>query len=119
MANIADLLGSTNIVSKKNPSMSKLFMFYQLFAMISTVLAPATICLMVAGSLSFLLDIPASAALVIAVIPPAIYLGLCFKLKADTQITIAAVLSILYAFLMMVVSMTIISRYKLMFTKCI
>uniref|UniRef100_A0A3B5RCZ6 chitin synthase n=1 Tax=Xiphophorus maculatus TaxID=8083 RepID=A0A3B5RCZ6_XIPMA len=109
MANVVDLLGSTNLVSKKNPSMSKPFMFYQLFAMISAILAPATICLMVAGSLSFILDIPSAAALVIAVIPPAIYLGLCFKLKADTQIIIAAVLSIMYAFLMMVVTMSIIA----------
>ncbi|XP_027892612.1 chitin synthase chs-2-like isoform X2 [Xiphophorus couchianus] len=109
MANVIDLLGSTNLVSKKNPSMSKPFMFYQLFAMISAILAPATICLMVAGSLSFILDIPSAAALVIAVIPPAIYLGLCFKLKADTQIIIAAVLSIMYAFLMMVVTMSIIA----------
>ncbi|XP_032435842.1 chitin synthase chs-2-like [Xiphophorus hellerii] len=107
MANVVDLLGSTNLVSKKNPSMSKPFMFYQLFAMISAILAPATICLMVAGSLSFILEIPSAAALVIAVIPPAIYLGLCFKLKADTQITIAAVLSVMYAFLMMVVTMSV------------
>ncbi|XP_054911275.1 chitin synthase chs-2-like [Poeciliopsis prolifica] len=107
MANVVDLLGSTNLVSKKNPSMSKPFMFYQLFAMISAILAPATICLMVAGSLSFILNIPSAAALVLAVIPPAIYLGLCFKLKADTQITIAAVLSVIYAFLMMVVTMSI------------
>ncbi|XP_051245670.1 chitin synthase chs-1-like [Dicentrarchus labrax] len=49
-----------------------------------------------------------SAALVLAVIPPVIYLGLCFKLKADTQITIAAILSVIYAFLMLVVSMSII-----------
>ncbi|XP_043993753.1 chitin synthase chs-2-like [Gambusia affinis] len=109
MANVVDLLGSTNLVSKKNPSMSKPFMFYQLFAMISAILAPSTICLMVAGSLSFIMEIPPSAALIIAVIPPAIYLGLCFKLKADTQITIAAVLSVLYAFLMMVVTMSIIA----------
>uniref|UniRef100_A0A3B3UA71 chitin synthase n=1 Tax=Poecilia latipinna TaxID=48699 RepID=A0A3B3UA71_9TELE len=109
MANAVDLLGSTNLVSKKNPSMSKPFMFYQLFAMISAILAPATICLMVAGSLSFLLDIPAAGALVLAVIPPAIYLGLCFKLKADTQITIAAVLSVIYAFLMIAVTMSIIA----------
>ncbi|KAK5620645.1 hypothetical protein CRENBAI_021182 [Crenichthys baileyi] len=109
MANVVDLLGSTNIVSKKNPSMSKLFMFYQLFGMISAILAPSTICLMVAGSLSFLFNISGATALVISVIPPAIYLGLCFKLKADTQITIAAVLSILYAFLMMVVTMSIIA----------
>lgn len=52
----------------------------------------------------------ASAALVLAVIPPLIYLGLCFKLKADTQITIAAVLSVIYAFLMLVVTMSIIGE---------
>ncbi|KAM4549524.1 uncharacterized protein V3H82_018764 [Fundulus diaphanus] len=109
MANVVDLLGSTNIVSKRNLSMSKPFMFYQLFAMISAILAPATICLMVAGSLSFLFDINAAGALVIAVIPPAIYLGLCFKLKPDTQITIAAILSVMYAFLMVVVSISIIA----------
>ncbi|XP_015253842.1 PREDICTED: uncharacterized protein LOC107100010 [Cyprinodon variegatus] len=108
MANVVDLLGSTNLVSKKNRSMSKPFMFYQLFAMISAILAPATIVLMVAGSLSFLLDINTGIALVISVIPPAIYLGLCFKLKTDTQITIAAVMSIFYAILMLVVTMSII-----------
>ncbi|XP_035990232.1 uncharacterized protein LOC118562043 [Fundulus heteroclitus] len=109
MANVVDLLGSTNIVSKRNLSMSKPFMFYQLFAMISAILAPATICLMVAGSLSFLFNINAAGALVIAVIPPAIYLGLCFKLKPDTQITIAAILSVMYAFLMVVVTISIIA----------
>jgi len=49
MANVVDLLGSTSIVSKRNPSMSKPFMFYQLFGIISAVLAPATICLLIAG----------------------------------------------------------------------
>uniref|UniRef100_A0A3B5MNJ8 chitin synthase n=1 Tax=Xiphophorus couchianus TaxID=32473 RepID=A0A3B5MNJ8_9TELE len=109
MANVVDLLGSTNIVSKRNLSMSKLFMFYQLFGMISAILAPSTICLMVAGSLSFILKMPSAAALVIAVIPPAIYLGLCFKLKPDTQISLAGILSVIYAFLMVVVTITIIA----------
>uniref|UniRef100_A0A3B3UBJ4 chitin synthase n=1 Tax=Poecilia latipinna TaxID=48699 RepID=A0A3B3UBJ4_9TELE len=109
MANVVDLLGSTNIVSKRNLSMSKLFMFYQLFGMISAILAPSTICLMVAGSLSFILEIPSPVALIIAVIPPAVYLGLCFKLKADTQITIAGILSVAYAFLMVVVAISIIA----------
>ncbi|GLD59450.1 chitin synthase chs-1-like protein, partial [Lates japonicus] len=108
MANVVDLLGSSNIISQKNSSMSKPFMFYQLFSIISAILAPATICLLVAGSLAFILNIHSAAALVMSVIPPAIYLGLCFKLKADTQITIAAVLSVMYAFLMLVVTMSII-----------
>lgn len=108
MANVVDLLGSTNMISKRNSSMSKPFMFYQLFAMFSAILAPATICLMIAGSMRFMFDLDGSLALVLAVVPPAVYLGLCFKLKTDTQITIAAVLSVAYAFLMLVVSMAIV-----------
>uniref|UniRef100_A0A667X713 chitin synthase n=1 Tax=Myripristis murdjan TaxID=586833 RepID=A0A667X713_9TELE len=109
MANIVDLLGSTNIVAKRNKSMSKLYLLYHLFSMASSVLGPATICLMLAGSFTFLLNIDGSSAVVLAVIPPAIYLGLCFKVKSNTQITIAAVLSVFYAFLMLVVGLTIIS----------
>uniref|UniRef100_UPI0037E97134 chitin synthase chs-2-like n=1 Tax=Semicossyphus pulcher TaxID=241346 RepID=UPI0037E97134 len=108
MANVVDLLGSSNVISKRNPSMSKPFMFYQLFAITSAVLAPATICLLIAGSLSFMLRMDANLALVLAVIPPVIYLVLCFKVKADTQIAIAAIMSIVYAFLMLVVTMSII-----------
>ncbi|KAM9385868.1 chitin synthase chs-1-like [Pholidichthys leucotaenia] len=108
MANVVDLLGSSTIISHRNRSMSKPFMFYQLFSLFSGILAPATIVLMVAGSLSFLWEFDSAASIVISVIPPAIYLGLSFKLKSDTQITIAAVLSIIYAFLMMVVTLAII-----------
>ncbi|XP_070702922.1 chitin synthase chs-2-like [Pempheris klunzingeri] len=108
MANVVNLLGDTNIISKRNPSISRPFMLYQFFAMTSAILAPATVCLLVAGSLSFILNIHASGALVLAVIPPVIYLILCFKLKSDTQITVAGVLSVIYAFLMLVVMMSII-----------
>ncbi|KAM8841069.1 chitin synthase chs-1-like [Spinachia spinachia] len=108
LANVIDLIGDTSAISKKNPSISKLFMFYQLFAVASSILAPATICLMIAGSLTFVISINGSSALVLAVIPPIIFLILCFKIKSDTQIIIAGIMSILYAFLMMVVAITII-----------
>ncbi|XP_056282823.1 chitin synthase chs-2-like [Pseudoliparis swirei] len=108
MANVVDLLGSTSIVSKRNPSMSKPFMFYQLFGIISAVLAPATICLLIAGSLTFIVTLDNNSALVLSVIPPAIYLVICFNVKSNTQIQIAAFMSVIYAFLMLVVSMTII-----------
>lgn len=60
------------------------------------------------GCLSLLLDIPPNGALVLAVIPPAIFLGVSFKTKSDTQIVIAAALSCLYAFLMMIAFLVII-----------
>ncbi|XP_019206504.1 chitin synthase chs-2 [Oreochromis niloticus] len=108
MANVVDLLGSTKIITKRNQSISKAFMFYQLFGMISSIMGPSTICLLVSGSLTFVLNINSAAALVISVIPPAIYLGLCFRLKSDTQIIIAAILSVCYAFLMLTVAISII-----------
>uniref|UniRef100_A0A3Q3KAL0 chitin synthase n=1 Tax=Monopterus albus TaxID=43700 RepID=A0A3Q3KAL0_MONAL len=86
LGNVADLLGSTSIVSKRNPSISKLFMFYQLFAMVSG----HNLCI---------------CELVLVLIFPELNPG---SLKADTQITVAAVLSIIYAFLMLVVMMSII-----------
>uniref|UniRef100_A0A3Q1J333 chitin synthase n=1 Tax=Anabas testudineus TaxID=64144 RepID=A0A3Q1J333_ANATE len=103
LANVVDLLGDTNVISNRNKSMSKLFMFYQLFGIISAILAPATIC-----SLTFIFNIGSDVALVISVIPPIVFLILCFKLKSDTQITIAGILSIIYAFLMLVVTLSII-----------
>lgn len=69
------------------------------------------------GSLTVLLDIHPNVALVIALIPPVIYLILSFKIKADTQLTIAAVLSILYAFLMMISALVIIGMWRTNSTK--
>ncbi|XP_036945343.1 chitin synthase chs-1-like [Acanthopagrus latus] len=108
MANIVDLLGSGTLVSKRNQSMSKPYMFYQFLSLASSVLAPSTVVLMIAGSLTVLLDIHPNAALVLAVIPPAVFLGISFKIKSDIQILIAAVMSVLYAFHMMNSALTLI-----------
>lgn len=62
------------------------------------------------GSVTFILDIDPNIALVLATVPPVVYLGLCFKLKSNTQITIAAFLSVLYAFLMTGVILSIIGK---------
>ncbi|KAG7314059.1 hypothetical protein KOW79_022555 [Hemibagrus wyckioides] len=103
MANTLDLLSSGSITAQLNKSISRPYILYQTITMASSILGPATVCLMVAGSLKFVLDLDANIALVIAVVPPSIYLFLCYYLgqaKSDLQITIAAVMSIIYAFLM-------------------
>ncbi|KAL6100196.1 uncharacterized protein ACO6RY_01857 [Pungitius sinensis] len=110
MANIMDLLGCATLISQKNPSISKLYMVYQLFSLVASILAPSTVILMIAGSLTVLLDVHPSVALVLALIPPAAFLGASFKIKADTQIVIAAILGALYAFLMMISAITIIGN---------
>ncbi|XP_056455705.1 chitin synthase chs-1-like [Gadus chalcogrammus] len=74
LANSIDLLGGSIRLARKNRSISRPYLLYEMFIVGSGILIPATICLM-----------------------------------ADTQVTLAAVLSVLYAFIMMVTMLTIIS----------
>ncbi|XP_074470442.1 chitin synthase-like [Sebastes fasciatus] len=110
MANIVDLLGSATLISKRNPSMSKAYMLYQLLNLSAAILAPSTVILMITGSLTVLLEIHPSAALFLAMIPPAVFLGVSFKLKADTQIYIASIMSVMYGFHMMITAIVIIGN---------
>ncbi|KAK9958860.1 hypothetical protein ABG768_010960 [Culter alburnus] len=100
MANTIDLLGSGGLTSQKNSSISKLYILYQIISMAASILGPATICLMISGSFVFILKLNENIALALAIVPPTVYLILCFKLKSDMQIKIAAIMSVLYAFLM-------------------
>ncbi|KAJ7987413.1 hypothetical protein DPEC_G00326230 [Dallia pectoralis] len=108
MANTLDLLGSGSLTSQRNSSISKPFILYQVLNMAATILGPATICIMIAGCLTLVLQIHPNFALVLSVVPPIIYLILCFKLKSDTQINIAAVMSVFYAFLMIATALSIV-----------
>lgn len=69
------------------------------------------------GSLTVLLDIHPNGALVMSMIPPCIFLGISFKIKADTQIVIAAIMSVLYAFIMMIAAIVIIGTQTRQSTK--
>ncbi|KAG9344366.1 hypothetical protein JZ751_011035 [Albula glossodonta] len=110
MANTLDLLATGSITAQRNKSISRLYILYQILGMASSILGPATVCLMIAGSFTFVFDIHPNVGLVLAILPPAVYLMLCFKVKADTQITIAAVMSIFYAFLMSATILSIIGE---------
>ncbi|RXN14958.1 putative vertebrate CG2666-PC-like protein [Labeo rohita] len=100
MANTIDLLGSGKLTSQRNSSISKPYILYQIISMAASILGPATVCLMISGSFVFIFKMDKNLALVLAIVPPTVYLILCFKLKSDTQITVAAIMSTLYAFLM-------------------
>lgn len=66
------------------------------------------------GSLKFVFKVDANVALVLAVLPPTIYMALCFYLghsQSDKQIKIAAFMSILYAFLMTATILSVIGEY--------
>ncbi|XP_051867782.1 chitin synthase chs-2-like [Pristis pectinata] len=110
LANTIDLLDSAAETSKKNPSISKLYILYQIIGTAASILGPATVVLMIAGSFTFVFKWNGNVALALGVIPPALYILICYKVKSDIQINIAAVLSIFYAFLMIATIMSIIGE---------
>ncbi|XP_031435213.1 chitin synthase 1 [Clupea harengus] len=100
LANTLDLLHSGRETVKKNASISMIYIFYQIFTVGASILGPASVTLMVAGAFQFVLQIPGTEAIAIASIPPFVYMIICFVAKPNFQITVAAILSVLYAFLM-------------------
>lgn len=147
---------------KRNSSISRPYIFYQMFTVGSSILGPASVTLMIAGrsqilvfrwfvsnsktasnlclysflynvysSLSYLLiccfcfpcvflagafqfvfKIAGTLSIIIACVPPVFYVIICFVAKPDNQITIAGILSILYAFLMTASFFSIIGGWK-------
>ncbi|KAK1792660.1 hypothetical protein P4O66_012601 [Electrophorus voltai] len=100
LANTLDLLHSGKETVKRNASISMLYIFYQIFTVTSSILGPASVTLMVAGAFQFVFAIPGTLSIIIAVIPPLVYMIICFLANANFQITIASILSVMYAFLM-------------------
>ncbi|XP_043992616.1 chitin synthase 1 [Gambusia affinis] len=100
LANTLDLLHSGKETVKRNQSISSLYIFYQMFTVGSSILGPASVTLMVAGAFQFIFRMNGAIAIIVACVPPVFYIIICFATKANTQITIAAIMSVLYAFLM-------------------
>ncbi|TKS70004.1 Hyaluronan synthase 3 [Collichthys lucidus] len=100
LANTLDLLHSGAETVKRNMSVSRLYILYQMFTVGSSILGPASVTLMIAGAFQFVFKLDGELSIIVASIPPVFYIILCFITKTNTQITIAAIMSILYAFLM-------------------
>ncbi|KAK9542640.1 hypothetical protein VZT92_000484 [Zoarces viviparus] len=100
LANTLDLLHSGEETVKRNSSISRLYIYYQMFTVGSSILGPASVTLMIAGAFQFVFKIAGTHSIIIASVPPVFYVFICFMAKSNTQITIAAIMSILYAFLM-------------------
>ncbi|KAJ0056136.1 hypothetical protein NL108_003416, partial [Boleophthalmus pectinirostris] len=100
LANTLDLLHSGSETVKRNTSISRLYIFYQMFTVGSSILGPASVTLMIAGAFQFVFQITGTISIIIASVPPVFYILICFITKANTQITIAGIMSVLYAFLM-------------------
>ncbi|XP_072122972.1 chitin synthase chs-2-like [Mobula birostris] len=100
IANIIELLGNGFETSRKNPSVSRPFLLYQILYLMANLLGPATVCSLSAVALSFFTGWDYNSCLIISVILPIIYLIFCYMTTPDTQIRVTAFLTVVYTLAM-------------------
>lgn len=103
IVNIIDFLADYKHIVRVNESISYLYIVYQFFLMISTVLGPATVLLMITGAFNACLGTSLWQSFLLSVVPAFIYLVLCYVTVTDFQIRLAAFMSAMYAVIMMAV----------------
>lgn len=74
--------------------------------------SPLFLSFFLPGAFQFVFKIEGTISIIIASVPPVFYIIVCFVTKSNTQITIAAIMSVLYAFLMTASFFSIIGGYK-------
>lgn len=115
MANIMDLLMDWKNVTRKNEDISKLYILYQTFLMVCSILTPGTIFLMILGAITMAFPaIPPFAAMTINIIPVIGMVMLCFVAKTNVQLAYAAIVSTAYSlYLFVIFILNDIKYYKL------
>ncbi|KAK7493296.1 hypothetical protein BaRGS_00015422 [Batillaria attramentaria] len=104
VANIMDLLQNWKDVTQMNQDISLPYIAYQTALMASTILTAGTIFLLIVGALSEAYpSVTLFSSLLINLIPVTVFVGICFVCKTQTQLLSAAVLTIAYSMLMMMV----------------
>ncbi|XP_050401179.2 chitin synthase chs-2 [Patella vulgata] len=103
LANIIDLLGDWKNTVRINDNISTLYTFYQITLLASTVLGPATVLLMMAGAYTVVFKTTVLESYALAIVPVIFYIVLCMYSKTETQLTVGAIMSAIYAVTMTVV----------------
>ncbi|ESO87527.1 hypothetical protein LOTGIDRAFT_127517 [Lottia gigantea] len=103
LANIIDLLGEWKNTVRINDNISTLYTIYQITLLASTVLGPATVLLMMAGAYTVVFKTTILQSYTLAIVPVIFYIVLCMYSKAETQLTVGAIMSAIYAVTMTVV----------------
>ncbi|XP_052098286.1 uncharacterized protein LOC127733063 [Mytilus californianus] len=110
LANMMDLLASWRDTVRINDNISRPYMLYQFVLMASTIIAPSTVILMITGSYHSVFKLSIFESYLLSLLPVVIYLGICLTMKSDIQILAAAVITALYAVIMMIATVgTVIS----------
>ncbi|XP_071149918.1 chitin synthase chs-2-like [Mytilus edulis] len=111
MANILDLLTDCRATVTQNQSISTLYMAYQLFLFISSLLTPGTIFLMIVGAIIVgFPSVPPWLSLTLNLIPVGLFMLSCIFTKSETQLLFAGILSAIYSIVMLLVLVGIIKE---------
>merc|ERR1719204_1701034 len=108
LLNIADLIGDYKQVVEKNDDISLMYILYQGMMMVGTLIGPGSIILMLIGAFSLALNLTNDEALIFNVVIVGVFIGACIFAKADHQIRLAELLSVLYAVIMIAVYIGVI-----------
>jgi chitin synthase len=104
MANILDLLGSSERTVKVNENISRLYILYQAMMMVGTILSPGTIFLMIVGAMNTVMGYKSDVCLIVNIVPVLLFSIVCMTSKNnDHMILFAQILSTIYALLMLAV----------------
>ncbi|XP_063417559.1 chitin synthase chs-2-like [Mytilus trossulus] len=111
MANILDLLTDCRATVTQNQSISTLYMAYQLFLFISSLLTPGTIFLMIVGAIIVgFPSVPPWLSLTLNLIPVGLFMLSCIFTKSETQLLFAGILSAIYSIVMLLVLVGIVKE---------
>ncbi|CAC5377819.1 CHS1 [Mytilus coruscus] len=111
MANILDLLTDCRATVTQNQSISTLYMAYQLFLFISSLLTPGTIFLMIVSAIIVgFPSVPPWLSLILNLIPVGLFMLSCIFTKSETQLLFAGILSAIYSIVMLLVLIGIIKE---------
>ena len=103
MANTLDLLSSYKRTTRNNSNISYLYIIYQIILFASSVLGPSTVLLAMQSAIRTVFSTSVIVSYIVTYGPTIIFIFICLKFKSQTQLTVAMVLSALYAMLMMAV----------------
>ena len=103
VANLWLLVSSSRRITKNNKSINFLFIIYQAFLILSTVLAPGTVIIIISASLQQIHDINQVALISSLLAVSVLYALICLFTNQRTQLDFAKMLTLFFAVLMVVV----------------
>lgn len=100
IANILNLLEDARSTRKINSTISYLYIVYQVFLLVSTILTPATIVMVIANAIHTVLGYSMGICTFFSALPALFLIILGFTIKPDNQVIVAAALCTCYALVM-------------------